>query len=108
MTHVVPVPTSFAAGYESARDIDAEFADRYVSHTLIGDAPADDAVAELAEVCTPAEVHGMIARALQNHRHPAEDVPESLRSLVEGLADVPEWFDPGSCDTDVRQHRLGP
>ena len=87
------VPASFVAGYEVARRVDPELADCYVRHTLIGDPAADDAVAELAEACTPAEVHGTIARAVENHRHPPDDLPECLRGLIRGVAEEPEWLD---------------
>ena len=87
------VPASFVVGYEVARGVDPEFADRYVRHTLIGDPVADEVVAELAETCTPAEIHGVIAGALHNHLHPPENVPEPLRELIRELADEAEWFD---------------
>ena len=87
------VPSSYLAGHGAARAVDPEFADRYIHHALVGDHSADAVVAELAEDCTPAQVHAIIARALANHRNLPRDVPACLRDLIEALAEPPEWFD---------------
>ena len=87
------VPSSYADGYQAARAIDREFADRYIRHTLIGDPVADEVVAELAERRSSAEVHATIARTLQNHEDLPKDIPECLRGFMAELADPPEWFD---------------
>ena len=87
------VPSSYADGYQAARAIDREFADRYIRHTLVGDPVADEVVAELAERRSSAEVHATIARTLQNHEDLPKDIPECLRGFMAELPDPPEWFD---------------
>ena len=87
-------PSCYVDGYEAARKLDPELADVYIRHTTIGDPAADAVVAELARTATPPEVHGIIARAVNNHHNLPADTPESLRNLIAEAGRMPEWFDP--------------
>lgn len=49
MATTIQPPTSYVTGYERARKIDPALADAYIKNTLIGDPPADAAMASLAE-----------------------------------------------------------
>lgn len=88
------VPACYVDGYEAARALDPEMAERYIRYTTLGDPLADRAVAQLATVVKPQHVHGAIARTVDRHDDPPKDTPEALRELIETSAVVPEWFDP--------------
>ena len=89
------IPSSYVAGYEVARKVDRELADRYIRYTVIGDPAGDDVVADLADRHSPAEVHVLISRALKSGGAlpGGRDVPESLRNFAAELTEAPDWFD---------------
>ena len=88
-----PIPSGYVDGHEAACKVDREFADLYIRHTVVGDPVADDVVADLAERCAPAEVHAVIAGALENPGDLQGTCPKLLRDFVAELADAPKWFD---------------
>ena len=87
------VPSAYVDGHRAARTVDRRIADRYVRHTIVGDAAADDVVSDLAENWEPADVHAIIAQALEHPGNVPDTCPQSLRTLVGELAEVPRWFD---------------
>ena len=86
------VPTAYVAGYEAARELDAELAEAYVRHTMIGD-PLADAVAHDLSSLDPGDVHRTVAHALENPHEPQPGAPDSLIEFVERAGAVPDWFD---------------
>ena len=89
------IPSCYVDGYEAARPVDPEMAERYIRYTTQGDPPADRAVEQLAKVVAPREVHSTIARTVDRHFDPPRNTPEALRELIASAAVVPDWFDPG-------------
>ena len=89
----IRVPACYVDGYEAARKVDPELAEKYIRHTMIGDPAADAVVAELAENASPQQVHGIIANTLDNWDNLPAGTPESLRNLVANSCVVPGWYD---------------
>ena len=87
------IPTCYVDGYEAARKVDPELAEKYIRHTMIGDPVADAVVAELAKKASPQQVHGIIANTLDNWDNLPAGTPDSLRNLVATSCVVPEWYD---------------
>ena len=87
------VPTAYVAGYEAARERDAELAEAYIRHTMIGDPLADAVVRDLSAL-DPEEMHRTLAQALDNPHAPQTGAPDSLIEFVEHATTVPDWFDP--------------
>ena len=92
---VLEIPTCYVDGYEAARTVDPEMAERYIRYSTQGDPPADRAVEQLAKVVAPQAVHSTIARTVDRHFDPPKNTPEALRELIAAAAVVPDWFDPG-------------
>lgn len=88
------IPSSYRDGYRDAREHDAELADSYIAHTTIGDPPADRVVEDLARSFEPAQAAALLAAAIQNPGDLPENVPDSLRDLVEEASVLPDWYDP--------------
>ncbi len=88
------IPSCYVEGYQAARELDPALADIYIRHTTVGDPVADAVVAELAETATPPQVHGIIAKSVNNHHDLPADTPESLRNLIAEAGRTPEWFEP--------------
>lgn len=96
------IPACYVDGYEAARAIDPELAERYIRHTTQGDPPADRAVEQLSETVEARHVHRTIARAVDRHDDPPGDTPEALRDLIREAAVVPAWWDPDIAMTATR------
>ncbi len=47
------IPACYVDGYEAARAVDPEMAERYIRYTTLGDPLADQAVEQLANVVAP-------------------------------------------------------
>ena len=97
------IPTDYLPGYEKARAIDPERADRYVAHTVIGDPLAEAAAEDLAaldreEAARFIEI-GMNAGAL-------DAAPATLRAFFSNAEIQPEWLDYETFPPGVRMfHR---
>ncbi len=87
------IPLSYRDGYEAARRVEPELADRYIRYTTQGDPVGDAVVEELAENATPLQVHGIIASTLDNWDDLPAGTPDSLRQLVATSSVMPDWFD---------------
>ncbi len=88
------IPACYVDGYKAARELDPDWAERYIRYTTLGDPVADQAVEQLAAIVEPERVHDAIARTVGRHHDPPKDTPEALRELIESSAAVPGWFDP--------------
>lgn len=87
------IPTEYRAGFANAHALDAEMAERYVRHTLQGDAPAD-AVMKALDGAPAARQHEWMHQGLEHGPAAIPDAPEALRALLADAARVPDWFDP--------------
>lgn len=86
------VPTAYRSGYEKARRVDPEMADRYIRHTTLGDPAADAAIASCA-VATRNQQQDWIKRGLTEGAAAIPDAPDALRGLIADSERVPDWFD---------------
>ena len=86
------VPADYRGGSERARAIDAELAERYVAHTLVGDPAADAVVAELAPL-DPEQARRFLQAGMDRERDVLRDAPPLLQSFFEGLETPPAWVD---------------
>lgn len=90
----IDIPARYVDGYQMARALDPDMAERYIRYTTLGDPMADHAVEQLAKAVAPQQVHRMIAKTVDHYDDPPKDAPEALRELIEASAFVPDWFDP--------------
>ena len=90
------IPSSYRDGYREAHARDAEMADAYIVHTMIGDPPAARVVEDLAREFEPAQAAALLAAAIQNPGDLPENVPDSLREFVEEALVLPTWYDPNT------------
>ena len=87
------VPACYVDGYNAARALDPNLADRYIRYTTLGDPLADRAVEQLAAIVEPRHVHRTISSTVNQYDDPPGNTPEALRELIESSAIVPDWFD---------------
>lgn len=100
-----PIPSDYAQGYEQARLVDPEMADRYLSHISIGDPEADAMMEDLGAI--PArEARRFIEAGMDGEEDVLKDAPRSLVSLFKKLDIPPDWVDPSSFIPGIRMfHR---
>jgi len=106
----VEIPSSYKDGYLKARAIDAERADNYVAHTMIGD-PVADAAAEDLEQLGQEESARLIHAGLHGkNRSGIRDAPETVRKFFDTCFDRPDWVDMDSfgpgCEMFHRNSRM--
>ena len=95
------VPSDYIAGYEKARQIEPEIADRYVAHTTIGD-PDADPVVDLLFSMQGNERNRLVQGCMNQDDQVMREAPEPVRNFFEKLDDVPEWFDPVAARAGIR------
>ena len=100
------IPTDYTQGYEKARAISPDVADKYVKHTLIGDPLAEEMAADLNEF-SAADQSRLIEAAMNNDGEDAlRDAPASLRAFFKDAETPPEWLDYAAFAPGVRMfHR---
>ena len=100
------IPTDYTQGYEKARAISPDVADKYVKHTLIGDPLAEEMAADLNEF-SAADQSRLIEAAMNNDGEDAlRDAPASLRAFFKDAGTPPEWLDYAAFAPGVRMfHR---
>ena len=87
------IPTDYKQGYEEARAVAPEIADKYIAHTHIGDPVAEAMTEDLAEFSAE-ESRGLIEAAMNEEGEEAlRDAPESLRKFFRDAETPPEWLD---------------
>ena len=87
------IPTDYLPGYEKARAIDPEQADRYVAHTVIGDPLADAAAGDLAALDRE-DAARFIEIGMNGAADGALDTaPATLRAFFGNAEIQPEWLD---------------
>ena len=96
------VPTDYTIGYEKARAIAPDIADKYVAHTLIGDPLGEEMAADL-EAFSASESERLIQAAMNEEGEEAlRDAPDSLRRFFKEAETPPEWLDYSSFAPSVR------
>ena len=87
------IPTDYSPGYEKARAIAPDIADKYLAHTLIGD-PLAEELAEDLEGFSPKESAKLIQAAMNEEGEEAlRNAPASLRKFFKEAETPPEWLD---------------
>ena len=100
------IPTDYKQGYEEARAVAPEIADKYIAHTHIGDPLAEAMTEDLAEF-SPTESRRLIEAAMNDEGEEAlRDAPASLRNFFREAETPPEWLDYSRLAPGVRMfHR---
>ena len=100
------IPTDYTQGYEKARAVEPDLADKYVAHTLIGD-PVGEAMMEDLSELGAGEQRRLIEEAMSNGSGDAlRDAPASLREFFGEAEALPEWLDYSAFAPGVRMfHR---
>ena len=88
------IPSAYRPGYERARALAPELADRYLEYVVVGDPVADEAVESL-EACGQDEVHRFIEAGMEQDREILKEAPAELRNFFHRI-EAPDWFDPGA------------
>ena len=87
------IPTDYTLGYEKARAIAPDIADKYLAHTLIGDPLAEELAEDLAEF-SPKESAKLIQATMNEEGEEAlRNAPDSLRKFFKEAETPPEWLD---------------
>ena len=99
------VPTDYIEGYEKARAIDAELADRYVAHTTVGDPEADAVMEEIAALGRE-EGNRFVHAGMEQDEDELREAPQLVRDFFKGLDTPPDWVDPAAFIPGIRMfHR---
>ncbi len=87
------IPSAYTTGYEKARAIDPDLADRYIAQTMIGDPDADAVVAYLFSL-PHRESIALVREGIENpdgsellHQHPV------MHDFIQSLDATPDWLD---------------
>ena len=96
------VPSDYTTGYEKARAIAPDIADKYVAHTLIGDPLGEEMAADL-DAFSASESERFIQAAMNEEGEEAlSDAPDSLRRFFREAETLPEWLDYSTFAPSVR------
>ena len=100
------IPTDYIPGYEKARAIAPDIADKYIAHTHIGDPLGEEMTDDLSKF-NPEEASILIQNAMDNEGEEAlREAPASLRKFFKEAETVPEWLDYSTFAPAVRMfHR---
>lgn len=99
-TGLVQVPLAYKNGYEKAYACDSCMAQRYISHTLVGDPVLDPIMEELSEF-SPNDLHHYIAAGIDGKNNVLREAPEPLRKFFDNI-DAPPWLDYDAFDPGIR------
>ena len=96
------IPTDYAIGYEKAQAIAPDIADKYITHTLIGDPLGKEMAADLAEF-SASESDRLIQAAMNEEGEKAlKDASDSLRRFFKEAETPPGWLDYSAFAPSVR------
>ncbi len=100
------IPTDYMPGYEKARAIAPDIADKYIAHTHVGDPLGEEMTDDLSKF-NPEEASILIQNAMDNEGEEAlREAPASLRRFFKEAEAVPEWLDYSTFAPAVRMfHR---
>ena len=100
------IPTDYIPGYEKARAIAPDIADKYIAHTHVGDPLGEEMTDDLSKF-NPEEASVLIQNAMDNEGEEAlREAPASLQKLFKEAEALPEWLDYSAFAPGVRMfHR---
>ena len=100
------IPTDYIPGYEKARAIAPDIADKYIAHTHVGDPLGEEMTDDLLKF-KPEEASILIQNAMGNEGEEAlREAPASLRKFFKEAETLPEWLDYSAFALGVRMfHR---
>ena len=100
------IPTDYIPGYEKARAIAPDIADKYIAHTHVGDPLGEEMTDDLSKF-NPEEASVLIQNAMDNEGEEAlREAPASLRKFFKEAETLPEWLDYSAFAPGVRMfHR---
>ena len=100
------IPTDYTPGYEKARAIAPDIADKYIAHTHVGDPLGEEMTDDLLKF-KPEEASILIQNAMDNEGEEAlREAPASLRKFFKEAETLPEWLDYSAFAPGVRMfHR---
>ena len=100
------IPTDYIPGYEKARAIAPDIADKYIAHTHVGDPLGEEMTDDLSKF-KPEEASILIQNAMDNEGEEAlREAPASLRKFFKEAETLPEWLDYSAFAPGVRMfHR---
>jgi hypothetical protein len=100
------IPTDYIPGYEKARAIAPDIADKYIAHTHVGDPLGEEMTDDLAKFKLE-EASILIQNAMDNEGEEAlREAPASLRKFFKEAETLPEWLDYSAFAPGVRMfHR---
>ena len=85
-------PGAYAAGYATARGVDAALADTYMRHTGIGDPDLDPVIEEVADLAGD-RLQRAIRGGIEQDAEALRQAPRSLRRFFEDKVGPPPWLD---------------
>ena len=100
------IPSDYVQGHAKARTVNAELADSYVAHTMIGDPDADALVEALVPFGQRDSSRFINAAMTMKDMSVLLDAPPILMEFFEKAARPPEWVDLDAFDAGIRMfHR---
>ena len=100
------IPTDYKQGYEKARTLAPEIADKYIAHMHIGDPLGEAMTEDLAELGSERSRKLIQAAMNEEGEEALRDAPASLREFFREAETRPEWLDYSALAPAVRMfHR---
>ena len=100
------IPTDYTQGYERARAVEPDLADKYVAHTLIGDPVGEAMMDDLSELDAGEQRRLVEAAMSDGSGNALRHAPASLRAFFGEAETPPEWLDYSAFAPGVRMfHR---
>ena len=100
------IPSDYVQGHATARTVNADLADNYVAHTMIGDPDADALIEALAPFGQADSSRFINAAMTMKDMSSLLDAPPILMDFFEKAARPPEWADLDAFDPGIRMfHR---
>ena len=94
-------PTDYLAGFERARAVNPELAEKYVAHTTIGDPDADAMMDELAAFDAE-EAFRFLQAGMDEEHDVLRDAPPTVQAFFQNIETPPAWVDLESFGPGVR------
>ncbi len=95
------IPTDYLEHYERGRAANLDLADKYIEHTLIGDAEADALMDVLATVDAE-QAFRFVQAGMDQQWDVLRDAPPTVLEFFEKLETPPDWMDLASHQPGVR------
>ncbi len=103
---VMFIPSDYRQGYEKARAVAPDIADKYIEHTLIGDPLGEAMVEDLADFSSTESMRLIEAAMQQEGEEALRNAPASLREFFRDAETPPDWLDYSEFVPSVRMfHR---